>query len=45
VTTGSIRTFKNLLAEFFTGAAVIAGASYLLLGCPVLGRFEGRLVF
>jgi len=45
VTTGSIRTFKNILAEFFTVAAVISGASYLLLSSPVLGQFESRLVF
>ena len=45
VTTGSVRTGKNILAEFFIDAMVIAGALYLLLCQPLVGMNEGQLLF
>ncbi len=45
VTTGSSRTFKHILAEFFIGAAVIAGALYLLFCQPLVGVNGEQLLF
>jgi putative PEP-CTERM system histidine kinase len=45
VTTGSVRTGKNILAEFFIDAMVFAGALYLLFCQPLVGMNEGQLLF
>ena len=45
VAAGSDRTFKHILAEFFLGAAVIAGAVYLLFCEPLVGMNEEQLLF
>jgi len=45
LTTGSVRTGKHILAEFFIGASVIAGALYLLFCQPLVGINEGQLLF